>query len=70
MAATIACTALAQWLMNVVNNRITFQVVRDMRVRAFGQLEILPLKYNGRPTAPAMLSAALPPMWSSSAMVC
>ena len=31
--------------MNVVNNRITFQVVRDMRVRAFGQLEILPLKY-------------------------
>ena len=32
MAATIACTALAQWLMNVVNNRITFQVVRDMRV--------------------------------------
>ena len=44
-AATIACTALAQWLMNVVNNRITFQVVRDMRVRAFGQLEILPLKY-------------------------
>ena len=45
MAATIACTALAQWLMNVVNNRITFQVVRDMRVRAFGQLEILPLKY-------------------------
>ena len=45
MAATIACTALAQWLMNVVNNRIAFQVVRDMRVRAFGQLEILPLKY-------------------------
>ena len=45
MAATIACTALAQWLMNVVNNRITFQVVRDMRVRAFEQLEILPLKY-------------------------
>ena len=45
MAATIACTALAQWLMNVVNNRITFQVVRDMRVRAFDQLEILPLKY-------------------------
>lgn len=31
--------------MNVVNNRITFQVVRDMRVRVFEQLEILPLKY-------------------------
>lgn len=45
MATTIACTALSQWLMNVVNNRITFQVVRDMRVRVFEQLEILPLKY-------------------------
>lgn len=45
MGATIACTALAQWLMNVVNNRITFQVVRDMRVKTFEQLEILPLKY-------------------------
>ena len=31
--------------MNVVNNRITFHVVRDMRVRAFEQLEQLPLKY-------------------------
>ena len=45
MAATILCTAVSQWLMNVVNNRITFQVVRDMRVKAFEQLEILPLKY-------------------------
>ena len=45
MAATIACTSLAQWLMNVVNNRITFQVVRDIRVKAFGHLEVLPLKY-------------------------
>lgn len=45
MAATILCTAVAQWLMNVVNNRITFQVVRDIRVKAFEQMEILPLKY-------------------------
>lgn len=45
MGVTIACTALAQWLMNVVNNRITFQVVRDIRIRAFQQLEVLPLKY-------------------------
>lgn len=45
MAATILCTAVAQWLMNVVNNRITFQVVRDIRIQAFQQLEILPLKY-------------------------
>jgi ATP-binding cassette subfamily B multidrug efflux pump len=45
MAGTVACTAVSQWLMNVVNNRITFHIVRDMRVRAFEQLEQLPLKY-------------------------
>ena len=45
MAGTVACTAVSQWLMNVVNNRITFHVVRDIRVRAFEQLEQLPLKY-------------------------
>ena len=45
MAGTVACTAVSQWLMNVVNNRITVHVVRDMRVRAFEQLEQLPLKY-------------------------
>ena len=45
MAGTVACTAVSQWLMNVVNNRITFHVVRDMRVRTFAQLEQLPLKY-------------------------
>ena len=45
MAGTVACTAVSQWLMNVVNNRITFHVVRDMRVRTFEQLEQLPLNY-------------------------
>ena len=45
MAGTVTCTAVSQWLMNVVNNRITFHVVRDMRVRTFEQLEQLPLKY-------------------------
>lgn len=45
MVVTILCTAAAQWMMNVVNNRITFQVVRDIRVKAFEQMEILPLKY-------------------------
>ena len=45
LAATILCTSAAQWLMNVINNRITFQVVRDIRVRAFEHLQSLPLKY-------------------------
>ena len=42
---TIAVTAASQWLMGVVNSRITFQVVRDIRVQAFAHLEILPLSY-------------------------
>lgn len=45
MAVVIALTALAQWLMNVCNNRITYHVVRDIREKAFRKLEILPLKY-------------------------
>ena len=43
-------TALAQWLMNVCNNKMTYQVVRDIRNEAFRRIEILPLKYiDGRP---------------------
>lgn len=41
----IAVTAAAQWLMNVINNRITFQVIRDIREEAFRKIEVLPLKY-------------------------
>ncbi|MBE7045234.1 MAG: ABC transporter ATP-binding protein [Ruminococcaceae bacterium] len=39
-----AC-ALLQWLMNYINNRITYRVVRDIRNDAFRKLEILPLKF-------------------------
>ncbi|MCB7303101.1 ABC transporter ATP-binding protein/permease [Bariatricus massiliensis] len=38
-------TALAQWIMNVCNNKMTYQVVRDIRNEAFRKIEILPLKY-------------------------
>jgi ATP-binding cassette subfamily B multidrug efflux pump len=38
-------TALAQWLMNVYNNKMTYQIVRDIRNEAFHKIEILPLKY-------------------------
>lgn len=40
-----AITAAAQWFMNICNNRITYQVVRDLREDAFAKIEILPLKY-------------------------
>ena len=41
----IALTAVAQWLMNVCNNRMTYGIVRDIRDEAFRKIEVLPLKY-------------------------
>ena len=45
IAVIVAGTALAQWLMNTVNNRITFGVVRDVRDEAFAHIQKLPLSY-------------------------
>lgn len=44
-AIVIGITAVVQWLMNTINNRITYHVVRDIRNEAFKKIEILPLKY-------------------------
>ena len=41
----ILITAFLQWIMNVCNNKITFNVVRDMRNRAFRKIEVLPFSY-------------------------
>ena len=41
----IAVTGISQWLMSLMTNRITYQVVRDLRVQAFNRMEELPLKY-------------------------
>ena len=38
-------TVLTQWIMNVLNNHITYSVVRDIRIEAFNHLESLPLSY-------------------------
>lgn len=45
IAVTVAVTALLQWIMNILNNRITFNVVRDMRNKAFQKLQVLPFSY-------------------------
>jgi len=45
IAVVIVITALAQWLMNHINNQITYRVVKDIRTKAFGHLETLPLSY-------------------------
>lgn len=50
IAVIILLTAIIQWLMNTCNNKIAYQVVRDVRAEAFKKLEILPLKYiDGHP---------------------
>ena len=41
----ILITALTQWLMSLCNNKITYDVVRDIRVQVFERLNHLPLKY-------------------------
>ena len=45
MAIMIAVTGISSWLMNVINNRITFLVVRDIRKDAFHKIQKLPIKY-------------------------
>ena len=42
---SILVTAAAQWLMNHINNKITYRIVRDLRVQAFNHLQTLPLSY-------------------------
>lgn len=45
VAVIVVSTALVQWLMNVCNNKITYNVSRDLRKKAFEKIEILPFSY-------------------------
>lgn len=45
MGVLIGITALAQWIMNLCNNRVTYCVTRDMRQEAIARIEELPLSY-------------------------
>ena len=45
IAVIVAATGAVQWMVNSINNKITFQVVRDVRDQAFRQLQILPLSF-------------------------
>lgn len=42
---SICVTSLAQWLVNHINNKITYRVVKDLRVQAFDHLQVLPLSF-------------------------
>lgn len=59
MVAVILCSALAQWFLNIVNNKITFQVIRDIRRDAFLNLERLPLKYLDKNTGGDIVSRVI-----------
>lgn len=45
IGAAAAITAVLQWVMNTINNKVTYQVVRDVRNQAFEKIQKLPLKY-------------------------
>lgn len=46
-----AAAAAGQWIMNIINNHVTYNVVSDLRKEAFSKLQILPIKYiDGRPS--------------------
>ena len=51
IGVVIGLAALSQWVMSLINNRITYRVVRDIRNEAFRKIQILPLKYiDSHPT--------------------
>ncbi len=41
----IILSSAAQWVMNLINNRMTYRVVRDIRARAIRQIQVAPLSY-------------------------
>lgn len=45
IGAIVGATAVVQWLMSVINNRIVYGVIRDIRAQAFTHIQNLPLKY-------------------------
>ncbi len=45
MAVAIAGTAVAQWLMSICNNRLSYRLVHDLRRKAFEKIQKLPLSY-------------------------
>lgn len=51
MGIAVIIASIAQWIMTLCNNKIAYNVIRDIRDEAFAKLQILPLKYmDGHPT--------------------
>lgn len=48
---TMAVVAIFQWIMNIINNKITYSVIKDIRKEAFNKIQRLPVKYiDSHPT--------------------
>lgn len=45
IGASIMVTCISQWLLNIINNKITYSVTQDIRKEAFEHIQKLPLKY-------------------------
>ena len=56
LAGVIGITSLAQWLMTLINNKITYSVVKDIRTKAFRHLEDVPLSYLDRNSYGSVIS--------------
>ena len=41
----VGITAIAKWIMNICNNKVTYHVTRDIRDEAIKKIEVLPLNY-------------------------
>lgn len=59
IAVVTGATAVGQWIMNTVNNKITFNVVRDIRDAAFKRLERLPLSYIDKHSSGEIVSRVI-----------
>lgn len=59
MGISIGITALAQWIMNVCNNKMTYCIVRDVRRDAFDRIQQLPLKYLDQHTSGEIVSRVI-----------
>lgn len=56
MGICIGITAVAQWFMNLCNNKMTYSIVRDVRKDAFDNIQRLPLKYLDAHTSGEIVS--------------
>lgn len=59
MVCIVGITALCQWIMNILNNHITYDVTKDIRDEAFKKIEILPLKYIDNNSAGDLVSRVI-----------